>query len=135
MKEKNQNVKNVATVGERSGCLMICLVAIICLAVFYLFNSFLEYTFRKDLEKEGAVIYAQCKAGGRCPEVPDGWARSGLGMEFAGTSKLVGSTRKQTVYYLLSPQKDRFRLCRWTAMEDMYKCYGGGVNEKPAWEK
>ncbi len=114
---------------------MICLVVVVCLGVFYLFNLYLEFTFRQDLVREGQAIYLLCKNGGKCPEVPDGWARSGLGMEFAGTSKLVGSTRKQTVYYLLSNEQDRFRLCRWTAMKDMYKCYGGGVNEEPAWEK
>ncbi len=135
MSERIKNLKNIKNTGSKSGCLVICLVMVICLGVFYLYNLYLEYTFRAALEKEGAVIYALCKAGGKCPEVPEGWARSGLGMEYAGTSKLVGTTRKQTVYYLISKEQDRFRLCRWTAMKDMDKCYGGGVNETPTWEK
>jgi len=135
MHDNIQKMETVKRTGDRSGCLVICLVAVICLGIFYLYNSYLEYTFRKALEKEAEVIYALCKTEGTCPEIPKGWARSGLGMDFAGTSKLVGTTRKQTVYYLLSKEKDRFRLCRWTAMKDMDKCYGGGVHEDPAWEK
>lgn len=135
MSENTQKSKKARSTSERSGCLAICLVAAICLAVFYLYNSYLEYTFRKALEKEGRAIYGICQRAGACPDVPEGWARSGLGMEFAGTAKLIGTTRKQTVQYLLSQDKTRFRLCRWTAMEGMSKCYGGGINEKPGWEK
>ncbi len=135
MTKKTKTAANSKTVTQRSGCLAICLVVVVCLAVFYLFNLYLEYTFRKAVENEGQEIYALCQAAGKCPEVPDGWARSGLGMEFARTSKLVGTTRKQTVYYLLSKEQNRFRLCRWTARRDMDKCFGGGVKEQPAWEK
>lgn len=135
MTEKTRNAEKVKATGEKNGCLAICLVVVICLALFYLYNFYLEYTFRKDLEREGRIIFTMCKTAGRCPEVPEGWARSGLGMEFVGTSKLVGTTRKQTVYYLPSKEQDRFRLCRWTARKDMDKCYSGGVKVEPGWEK
>lgn len=117
-----------------SGCLSVLLVVAVVVTLITIYNYSLDRKLLKEIEAEGQSIYKVCTAKRICPTLPQGWSSSGLGMKNLGSVKVIGKTRKQTLFYYVTNSRDKFLLCRRTRGSDQQSCFSGGVNLIPSWQ-